>query len=213
MPTRAQIAAAFDEIAAEFDASRTQPWSETQIFASMLPLRSRVLDLGCGNGRNWRAFRTLGHSVVGLDASRGLLHRAAAKIGTRTLVQGDAVRLPFHPSTWDAVHCVATIHHVPTEGERRQTVAGIARVLRPRGLVLLSAWAFEQPIFERAGRRDVEVPWQRRDGRVVQRFYHLFLADELAELVSSAGLVVDRAWREGDNHVVIASAAGGRSER
>jgi len=207
VPTRARIASAFDEIAGEFDASRTRPWPETLFFASRLPPGARVLDLGCGNGRNVPAFTTRGHLVVGLDASRGLLARAAAKVGTARIVQGDAVRLPFRPSTVDAVHCVAAIHHLPSEAERRQTVAEIARVLSPRGLVLLSAWALEQPRFEGVPDADVEVPWRRKDGRLVSRFYHLFRDGELGQLGSSAGLAVDRAWREGDNHVVLASRA------
>jgi len=205
VPTRAQIAAAFDDIAEEFDASRTHPWPETMLFASLLPPASRVLDLGCGNGRNFAPFGDLGHTVVGLDVSRGLLLRAAAKVGSRRLVHGDAVRLPFRPSTVDAVHCVAAIHHLPSEDERRQTIEEVVRVLRPHGMVLLSAWAFEQPRFAGVGDADVDVPWRRTDGRVVPRFYHLFRADELKGLASSAGLAVDRAWREGDNHVVLAS--------
>lgn len=205
VPSRAQIASAFDEIAGEFDATRTRPWPETMHFASLLSPASRVLDLGCGNGRNFAPFGDLGHTVVGLDASQGLLLRAAAKVGSTRLVHGDAVRLPFRPSTVDAVHCVAAIHHLPSEGERRQTVEEIIRVLRPRGRVLLSAWAIEQPRFEGLRDADVDVPWRRTDGRAVPRFYHLFRADELKQLASSAGLAVDRAWREGDNHVVLAS--------
>jgi len=203
--TRAQVAAAFDEIAGEFDATRTHPWPETLFFASLLPPAARVLDLGCGNGRNEMAFTDRGHTVVGLDASRGLLGRAAAKVGTGWLVRADAVRLPFRPSTVDAAHCVATIHHLPSEDERRQTVAEISRVLRSRGLVLLSAWAVEQARFEGVSRPDVEVPWRRRDGLLVRRFYHLFREGELTRLASSAGLAVNRAWREGDNHAVLAS--------
>lgn len=205
VPTRAQIAAAFDDIAEEFDVSRTHPWPETLLFASLLPPASRVLDLGCGNGRNFAPFGDFGHTVVGLDASQALLLRAAAKVDSERLVRGDAVLLPFRPSTVDAVHCVAAIHHLPSEGERRQTIEEIVRILRPRGRVLLSAWAIEQPKFDGLREADVDVPWRRKDGRVVPRFYHLFRADELARLASSAGLAVDRAWREGDNHVVLAS--------
>jgi len=205
VPTRAEIAARFDEIAEEFDATRTHPWPETLLFASLLPPRSCVLDLGCGNGRNMAAFEERGHSVLGLDVSRNILDKAAAKVGTRSLVQGDVVHTPLRSLAVDAVHCVASIHHLPSEGERRQAVAEIVRVLRPRGLVLLSAWAVEQKRFEGALGQDVEVPWRRRDGTPVLRFYHLFRGGELDRLAAFAGLAVGRAWREGDNHVVLAS--------
>jgi len=204
VPTRGEIAAAFDAIAAEFDASRTHPWRETLTFASFLPLAAKVLDIGCGSGRNRAALAERGAIVVGIDASAGLLARAAAKMGTGSLVRGDAVALPFAGASFDAVHCVAAVHHLPSERDRRQSVREVARVLRPNGLALFSVWAHEQDRF-RYGPVDVEAPWQRSDGHVVPRFYHLFRDGELQGLVRDAGLTVNAAWREGDNHVVIAA--------
>ena len=203
MPTRGEIAATFDAIAAEFDASRARPWPETVAFESSLPIGSRVLDLGCGGGRNLIYLRGNGHTVVGLDASGGLLALAAAKVGTGAMVRGDAVSLPFRGASFGGVHCVATIHHVPSEGERRQTVTEIARVLRPDGLFLGSAWAHELDRF-RDGPVNVSVPWRRSDGQIVPRFYHLFRSGELDDLARAARLVVVRSWREGENHVVLA---------
>lgn len=203
MPTRGEIAATFDAIAAEFDATRTRPWPETIAFESSLPIGSQVLDLGCGGGRNLTYLRGNGHTVVGLDASGGLLGIAAAKVGARALVRADAIALPFRSATFGGVHCVATVHHLPSEAERRQCLAEVARILRPNGLFLGSAWAHEQDRF-RDGPVDVSVPWRRSDGRVVPRFYHLFRSGELDGLARAVGLAVVRSWREGDNHVVLA---------
>jgi len=203
VPSRGEIAATFDAIAAEFDATRTRPWPETIAFEAALPMDSRVLDLGCGGGRNIVYLRGNGHSVVGLDASQGLLRIAAANVGTSAVVRGDAVSLPFRDASFDGIHGVATIHHLPSEADRRQSMAEAARVLRPNGLLLASAWAHEQDRF-RSGPVDVSVPWRRADGRTVLRFYHLFRSGELAGLARAAGLIVVRSWREGDNHVVLA---------
>lgn len=205
VPTRAEIASSFDRIATEFDATRQHPWPETFLFASLLPPGSKVLDLGCGNARNWEVFRERGHAVVGLDASRKSLKRGATRIGTRSIIQGDAVYLPVRSSVLDAIHCVAVIHHLPSERERLSTAEEIGRVLRPQGTVLLSAWAFEQKRFANLPSPDVTVPWRRTNGPSVPRFYHLFRAGELEELATSARLEISRAWREGDNHVVLAS--------
>jgi SAM-dependent methyltransferase len=203
VPTRGEVAAAFDAIADEFDASRTRPWRETLQFETALPRTARVLDLGCGNGRNLAVFAERGHAVVGLDASAGLLARAASR-GRRGLVRGDAIALPFSDGSFDAVHTVAALHHLPTEGERRQSATEVARVLRSGGLALFSVWAHEQDRFA-SGPADVDVPWRRSDGRVVPRFYHLFRGGELEGLVRDARLVVEAAWPERDNHVVLAA--------
>ena len=201
MTTRGEVAAAFDAIADEFDASRTRPWRETLQFETALPRAATVLDLGCGNGRNLAVFSERGHVVVGLDASAGLL-ACAAKRGRRGLVRGDVIALPFSDASFDAVHTVAALHHLPSEGERRQSAAEVSRVLRPGGLALFSVWAHEQDRFA-FGPADVDVPWRRSDGRVVPRFYHLFREGELAAMVRDAGLVVEAAWSERDNHVVL----------
>ena len=213
MPTRGEIAATFDAIADEFDASRVKPWPETLTFESRLPRAARVLDLGCDGGRNLAFLRERGHTAVGLDASRALLARSVAKVGTGHILGGDAIRLPFRRGTFDAVLCVATVHHLPSPEERHQCMTEMVRVLRPGGLAILSAWALEQERFQAvhdehlrerdAAVQDLFVPWRRSDGRVVQRFYHLFRAGELERLVQSGGLAVERAWREGDNHVVL----------
>jgi SAM-dependent methyltransferase len=205
VPTRGEIAATFDAIAADFAATREHPWRETVDFVSRLAAKSRILDLGCGNGRNAAILRDAGHTVVGLDASRGLLSFFAAKLGTDRLVHGDAVALPFHDGSFDAVHAVATIHHMPSEAERRRLLKECDRVLRPGGLLLVSAWAAEQPRFREERSQDVHVPWKRSNGDEVVRFYHLFQEGELVRATTDAGFAIERAWREGDNYVVLAA--------
>jgi len=218
VPTRGEIAATFDAIADEFDASRAKPWPETATFESRLPRSARVLDAGCGGGRNLLLLRDRGHRVVGLDASHRLLAFSAAKVGTGQLLRGDLVRVPFRRGSFDGVHCVAALHHLPTAEERLQGTSELARVLRVGGLAMLSVWALEQDRFAGvhddllrkgvAAVQDVLVPWRRADGSAVSRFYHLFRAGELERLAQSAGLAVERAWREGENHVVIARRPG-----
>lgn len=207
-PSRGEIVRAFDDIASDFAASRKRPWPETVEFETRLPPNARVLDLGCGNGRAVQFLRERGHRVTGLDGSRALLRIAAG--AHDALVEGDAVSLPFRSGRFDAIHCVATLHHLPSERERGECVRESSRVLRPRGLLLLSVWALEREPFggDEARGRDTRgdwwIPWHGSDGRVVPRFYHLFRASELARLVTAAGLEVIDARRMADNHVVFA---------
>lgn len=88
----------------------------------------RVLELGCGGGRNGRYFADA-ERYAGLDISMSLLERARDRqeqncIG---LVCGDAVSLPFADRSFDLVFAVSTIQHVQPE-HIEACVAEIARV-------------------------------------------------------------------------------------
>ena len=215
-PTRAETARAFDEIAAQFDRTRERPWPEIMDFGRSLPPRSLVLDLGCGNGRHAAVLAEEGHRVVGLDASAKLLGIARHRVAGVTFARADLCCVPFLGGRFAAAIAIAAIHHLPSETERLAAVREIARVLRPGGRALVTAWAAEQPRFERVveTRRargepagDVWVPW-RMGGREVPRFYHLFVDNELPQLVLRSGLRVERYFRTGDNYAVVAERHG-----
>jgi SAM-dependent methyltransferase len=77
-----------------------------------------VLDVACGPGNFSREFaRAVGDTglVVGIDASRTMLARAAADdrnadVDNLVFVLGDAIDLPFRRKTFDAVCCFAALH-------------------------------------------------------------------------------------------------------
>lgn len=98
----------------------------------------RVLDLGCGSGRNAVYLAKKGFIVVGQDISSVGLELARRNLelaGTRNcvLVNHDVTRLPFPDGSIDAVVSVSAIHHNRLRDIKR-AAAEIHRVLVPRGL-------------------------------------------------------------------------------
>jgi len=204
-------------IAADFARTRERPWAEVLEFAESLPPRSVVLDLGCGGGRHASVLSDWGHQVFGLDASAKLVAIARHRAPGATIVQGDLCALPFRDGTFSAAIAVAAIHHLPSEAERAGALREMGRILADGGRAFLTVWAFEQPRFEQtliaqrarptSSFGDVWVPW-RAGGREVQRFYHLFVDEELPHLVLDSGLCVERYFRSGENYVVVAERRG-----
>jgi tRNA (uracil-5-)-methyltransferase TRM9 len=215
VPTRGEVARMYDAIAVEYDRARRRPWPEVVEFARSLPPRSVVADVGCGAGRHATVFAAEGHRVVGVDASSRLLEIARRKLPEETFVRGDLCGLPLRDSRFSAAAAVATIHHLPSERERLAAMREIARVLRPGGTALVTAWSSRQESEEerRGSRpagpdpRDVWVPW-RAGGGEVQRFYHLFEEGELPALILAAGLRVAKYFRSADNYVAVAETHG-----
>ncbi len=213
-----QLIETFDEIALHFDTTRYKPWPESKRFISTLPKDARVLDLGCGNGRNSIHLAKQGMDVIGIDFSRALIKIARNKLEWKNilnrtgLLQGDIPSLPLKSDCFDAVLYIATLHHLPTPHERLKSLFEVKRCLKTGGKALVSAWAQEQDKFkdvlkesEGSGEKgfeygDIFLPWKMKDGRVFQRYYHLFSRDEFEDLIEKSGLIALNIYWSSDNH-------------
>jgi SAM-dependent methyltransferase len=102
---------------------------------------ARLLDLCCGPGRHAVPLAQLGYRVSGLDRSRRLLGRAAARAagqGQRLdLVAADMRRLPFADASFDAVlNLFNAFGYLEDEAQDELVLAEVARVLAPGGRFL-----------------------------------------------------------------------------
>eukprot|EP00866_Antonospora_locustae_P000864 jgi/Antlo1/864/1975 len=197
------VASFYNRNAAEFGRTRRKPWPVVDAFIKKNASSSAlILDNGCGNGRSMTC------SMVGVDISLGLLQQACAK-NPHGLVHGNSLKLPFIDGCFDLVLSVAVIHHFCTEKRRIAAVREIARVMARGGRVLVCVWSDciieKKKVFqsrELVCSGDVFISWGGcRDNR---RYYHLFHAQELADLVSMSGLVIMESGQDGENFYVIA---------
>jgi len=76
----------------------------------------------------------------GVDLSLEMARVAREALGTSAqVIVGDAEALPFRDAAFDIVACVDSFLHYPNPGE---VLAEIARVMKPRGRVILAdPWA------------------------------------------------------------------------
>jgi len=102
-----------------------------------------LLELGAATGRDGAFFREHGIAVMCTDLSPEMVQRCQQQgLEARVMEVGD---LRFEPETFDAAYAKNCLIHVPN-AELETTLAGIARVLKPRGLFYLSVYggsAFE----------------------------------------------------------------------
>jgi SAM-dependent methyltransferase len=100
----------------------------------------RVLDAGCGSGVDLISLATALPAecgIVGLDASRSLLRRAAEHTcGCRnrcSLVRGDLLEIPFRDGSFDAARIDRVLQHIREPG---RVVREMARILSPGGTLV-----------------------------------------------------------------------------
>ena len=137
------------------DAMRRQALLPIVEFLRGRPIRAqRLLDVACGTGR-FLAFVKQNYPrlpVVGVDLSPAYLRQARRELGAWSWVElalGAAEALPFPDASFDLVSCVYLFHELP-RAVRERAAAEFARVLRPRGrLVLVDSFQCgDEPAFD-----------------------------------------------------------------
>jgi len=100
----------------------------------------RILDFGCGPGRDLAAFRDLGHHAIGLEGSAQFATMAREHSGCEVWQQ-DFLSLALPPRHFDGIFANASLFHVPRQelprvlGELHATLkaGGVLFASNPRG--------------------------------------------------------------------------------
>lgn len=150
----------FDRAASFYDDTRSLPEAAmaalTDRLADGLGRAEQVLEIGVGTGRVAVPLSERGYAMTGIDISEKMLAILEAKSSSLEVQVADATDLPFGDASFDAVLAVDFFHLVAAW---RRVVEEAVRVLRPRGRIVLSAFAvlddptttLRQRMFEKAG--------------------------------------------------------------
>ena len=138
-----------------------------------LPADARLLDLGCGGGKDAGELSQRGYRVVGLDRTSSLLSAGRRRYRSLPLVRADLRQLPFHAMSFDGLWAAASLMHLPKPVARR-ILTDLSRLVRPGGL-------FAATVTYGMKSRIVT------DGWVPGRYFARWKKDELARAVRRAG--------------------------
>ncbi len=207
----------YDGFAETFATSRGSSEPGLERILQDIPPGSRVLDLGCGQGRV-ASLLPSGCAYVGLDFSQEMLRQArqrtsaevAAQFVLADLLNGDWPASVNGEFAWIILRAV--LHHIPG-GEHRQALLNqAAGLLASNGRLVLANWQFmevprlRQRVLDWSAvnltAADVEpgdylLDW-RRDGYGL-RYVHWVDEAETLRLADAAGLRVETLFRA-DGH-------------
>ncbi|HJZ30490.1 MAG TPA: class I SAM-dependent methyltransferase [Hyphomicrobiaceae bacterium] len=94
------------------------------------PPGRRTIDIGCGEGRLTRHLKTLGHNVIGIDASPSLIAAARQSDPLMDLRLADAAALPLAAASADLAIAFMSLHDIDAMSA---AVREVARILEPGG--------------------------------------------------------------------------------
>ena len=177
--------------------------------------RGRVLDVGCGAGRNALVLQSAGMDVVGLDISPGAVRVARAR-GLEQVVEGTIdhadVAGPF-----DTIVLAGNNLGLLSSRDRAPVVLQrLAQLSAPGGQILATAVgrepgaaaSLEDAEYEQRNRDRGRLRWQvtmrSRYGRLATPWFdYLFLTvDELATLVEGTGWLIADTQPQGSGYAV-----------
>lgn len=143
--------------------------------------RFRILDAGCGPGRDSKWFRERGFQVIGVDLSAGMLAEARRRVPEVEFRQADLRYLDFPDGHFDGVWCCASLLHLP----RHDVPAVLAsfRRLLDHGYLFIAVKAGQGEEIE-----------ERTYGPGSPRHFTYFTRHELELYVERAGFEVRELW-------------------
>lgn len=104
----------------------------------------RILDAGCGHGRNMHFFLKAGADVSAFDNNEEYVaeQRAHAQslqpaFDTAKIVQADGAHIPFEDKSFDLVISSAVLHFARDDEHFEQMLSELIRVLAPDGLLFM----------------------------------------------------------------------------
>jgi len=113
-----------------------------QILKARFSKEMKILDAGCGEGRNAVYFLNAGYQIFGFDQEELAIQylRFVAKslqpnYDSHRFQVGRMEEIPFHKDAFDAVICSAVLHFAKGEAHFWKMMEELARVLKPGGIL------------------------------------------------------------------------------
>lgn len=170
----------YDEHAAEYY-ERTVAADMSHLydrFLAMVPIGGKILDAGCGSGRDLLVFSERGFRAKGIDASRALVEMAKTRSGVSCCV--GRIEEIKDEGKFDGVWACASLLHLP-KAMLGSALCRLHRALVPGGAMFAS-------VQEGNGEQRID------DGR----YFAFYQPPEFLAAIESAGFSVIDVWGSDD---------------
>ncbi len=178
------LAKTYDELAVYWgNDSSLHSWGEEELkrFAEYVKSSGgqEILELGCGSGVQTKLLLDLGLSVVGIDISPNMILEAKKRAPKGKYLVGDIASVGFAKDSFDGVYARASLLHIP-KNLIPKVLLSIHKMLKDGGYFYLAI---------KEGKDEGEVE-DVRHGINVERFFSLFVKEEIEKLMETAGFKI-----------------------
>lgn len=171
----------YNKIALKYsDSHFTHFWiAEFEKFKSYITGK-KVLDIGCGAGRDAAVFVENKFDYTGIDASEGMLKVAQERVPEGTFLQMDFYHLEFPDNTFDCFWAAASFLHVP-KSDVRTLIQEAKRVIKSEGIGFIA-------IKKKTSVDEGMIEENKYGG--IARYFSFYDQNEFKQLLESCGLSI-----------------------
>lgn len=146
----------------------------------------KVIDLGCGSGRNFTKTKA---EIYAVDFSGKMLEYAKQnakklKDKIKTFELDITKPLPFEDNFFDSGISVATIHCIEGKKNRENILKEIFRILKPKAKFMIKVWNRKSSRFK--GKEEKIIKWRDKG----ERYYCLYEEEELKREIKKEGFKI-----------------------
>ena len=174
----------WNTVAEQWNRFRGKPFPNIVYNLSRTWKKGKILDIGCGNGRNLIPFAEKDFICEGLDFSIEMVKNAKSKFKKLSLKSkfhvSNMTKLPFKDDNFDYLICVASFHHL-NKFEQKKALKEFKRILKPKGKMYITSWNKWQSEFV-FGKKEIFVPWKIGEKKY-ERYYYMFNYFEFKNLL------------------------------
>ncbi len=192
----------WDRLSQNWKEFRTIPIKEVNEF--LKNKKGKILDLGCGSGRNFVKSKDLEFYAV--DFSKKMLKLAEKSSRERDinvklkLCDVSIQALPYPDNFFDCAIFIATLHCIPNKEKRERALKELYRALKKQGQAIITVWSRNNKRIKNKPKQ-AKIPWTIEEKKYY-RYYYIYEKEELENLLKKIGFKIINT-KEDDNIVFI----------
>ena len=181
-----------------------------------------ILELGCGDGRFYEFLKincNKKFSYLWVDISEGLINIAKRNYPIQENILDRQVQDMINFTSqellvnkYDVVISIAAVQHIYSEANRVKLFDNIYNITNYEGKLIMTNWSFSHrfikkyykilrkslvsKLFTNHDICDLYIPWKSiwSDKKVYDRYYHIFLINELKKICLKCSRIIDKIW-------------------
>lgn len=169
---------------AEQYATTTEEHAQTEQiddFVGLVVKNGKVLDVGCGGGRDSALLQEKGLNPIGIDLSIGLIEEAKKRHPKIDFRHANMLDIPFPNDSFDGVWAHASLLHLETQEDVRIALSEFSRITKAGGILHALVKA-------QTGDRKTAIVADALSNH--DRFFQYFTQEEVSNLLIDAGFGV-----------------------